>query len=290
MRDTAMTREEVLANPGAAQAALDDVKSAAKSPLPTAEFPPDDMVKLPAGYLHEGELIRRVTVRELTGEDEEALARAIQNPNPYHFLDVLVSCGVERLGTLSREASLAILPDLLVGDRDEIILGIRRVTYGDTVEVFNWLCPDCGRRIDKIEFSLTDDVERTTMQNPADESRFEVKLRNNASAIVNLCTARVLAATYEVDGLTLPQRNDIMLSKCVELWTDSKGQRHLIPGFPSMVRQMSTVTRQTILRELSKRQPGPRYNEIRFKHEECGSEVTLALGIADLFRDLLAGL
>src|SRR6185312_15632740 len=207
MRDTAMTREEVLANPGAAQAALDDVKSAAKSPLPTAEFPPDDMVKLPAGYLHEGELIRRVTVRELTGEDEEALARAIQNPNPYHFLDVLVSCGVERLGTLSREASLAILPDLLVGDRDEIILGIRRVTYGDTVEVFNWLCPDCGRRIDKIEFSLTDDVERTTMQNPADESRFEVKLRNNASAIVNLCTARVLAATYEMEDLTLPQRN-----------------------------------------------------------------------------------
>lgn len=288
MRDTAMTREEVLANPGVARAALDDAKDAAKSPLPTAQFPPDDMVKLPAGYVHEGELIRRVTVRELTGEDEEALARAIQNPNPYHFLDVLVSCGVERLGTLDRETSLGILPDLLVGDRDEIILGIRRVTYGDTVEVFNWLCPECGRRIDKIEFSLADDVDRVTMD-PA-SAHFEVKLRNNASATVNLCTARVLAATYEMEDLTLPQRNDVMLSKCIEMWTDSKGNKHLIPGFPSMVRQMSTVARQTILRELSKRQPGPRYNEIRFKHEECGSEVTLALGIADLFRDLLAGL
>jgi hypothetical protein len=289
-RDTAMTREQVLANPGAAQAALDGAKEAAKSPLPKAEFPPDDLVTLPAGYVHEGELLRRVTVRELTGEDEEALARAIQSPNIYHFLDVLVNCGVERIGTLDRETSLAILPDLLVGDRDEIILGIRRVTYGDTVEVFNWQCYECGRRIDKIEFSLSEDVDRVTMKDPANEAHFTVKLRGGGSAVVNLATARVLTATYEMDDLTTPQRNDVMLSKTVETWTDRNGQIHLIPGFPSMVRQMSTTTRQTILRELSKRQPGPRYNEIKFKHEECGAEVTLALGIADLFRDLLAGL
>jgi hypothetical protein len=285
-----MTRDEALANPAAAQAALDSVKDAAKSPLPVAEFPPDDLVTLPAGYIHDGDLLRRVVVRELTGEDEEALARAIQNPNPYHFLDTLLECGVDHIGNLSHAASVALLPDLLVGDRDEIILGIRRVTYGDTVEVFNWQCPMCGRRIEKIEFALSEDVERITMKDPATEARFTVKLRNGANAVVNLATGRVLTATYEMEELTTPQRNDVMLSKTIETWTDSKGNINLIPGFPSMVRKMSTVARQTILRELSKRQPGPRYNEIKFKHEECGSEVALALGIADLFRDLLAGL
>ena len=90
--------------------------------------------------------------------------------------------------------------------------------------------------------------------------------------------------------LTAPQRNDVMLSKTIETYTDPRGQTHLIAGFPSMVRQMSAPDRQAILRELTIRQPGPRYNEVSFNHDECGQEVTLALGITDLFRDLIAGL
>lgn len=289
-RGTAMTREEILENPGVAAAALDGLSEAAKSPLPVAEFPPDDLVTLPGGYVRNGELIKRVVVRELTGEDEEALARAIQNPNPYHFLDTLLACGVDRIGSLSHEDSLALLPDLLMGDRDEIILGIRSATYGDAVEVFGWSCPLCGGKVEKIEFSLKDDVERTYLKDPANDSVFEVKLRKGASAKVRLATGRVLTATYDMPDLTSPQRNDVMLSKTIETWTDAKGQVHLIPGFPSMVRKMTTVDRQTVLRELTKRQPGPRYNEIRFKHEECGGEVSLALGITDLFRDLISGL
>ena len=289
-RDTAMTRQDILDNPAAAQAALDGLNEAAKSPLPVAEFPPDDLVTLPGGYVHKGELLKHVVVRELTGEDEDALARAIQNPNPYHFLDTLLARGVDHIGSLSHDVSVELLPDLLMGDRDEIILGIRAATYGDTVEVFGWTCPLCTGRVDKIEFSLKDDVERVTLADPANESVFEVELRKGARAKVRLAPGRVLTATYEMPDLTAPQRNDVMLSKTIETWTDPKGQVHLIPGFPSMVRRMTTVDRQAILRELTKRQPGPRYNEISFKHEECGGEVSLALGITDLFRDLIAGL
>lgn len=289
-RSTSMTKDEILANPAAAQSALTGAAEAAKSPLPVAPFPPDDLVTLPGGIMHKGDLIKRVVVRELDGEDEEALARAIQNPNPYHFLDTLLSRGTVSLGTLSHDETQRMLPDLLVGDRDEIILGIRSATYGPVVEAFGWQCPLCAGKVDKIEFSLADDVERKTLKNPADETVFEIKLRKGAKAKVRLATGAVQTSVFEMPDLLGPQRDDIMLSKCIELYTDTSGQSHLIPGFPSMVRKLSAPDRRTILRELSERQPGPRYNEIGFTHEECGGAVTLALGITDLFRDLIAGI
>jgi hypothetical protein len=290
MTETSMTREEILANPKAAEAALASLDKAAKSPLPDAPFPPDDFVTLPGGLMHKGTLIKHAVVRELTGEDEIALARAIQNRHPFHFLDTLLQCGLDRLGNLSPEDSERLLPELLTGDRDEIVLGIRAATYGEIVEVFGWVCPACGKRVDKIEFSLKEDVTRTTMKDPAAESSFEVKLRKGASAKVRLATGAVNTAMYEMPDLLTPQRDDILLSKCIETYTDTRGQTHLIAGFPSMVQRMSAPDRRKILTEMDKRQPGPRYNDLKFRHDECGEEVTLALGITELFRDLIIGL
>ena len=287
---TSMTREDILANPQAANAALQEAAAAVKSPLPSAPLPPDDLVTLPGGLVHKGKVLRHAVVRELTGEDEERLARALQSTNIFHVLDVLLSCGVEKVGDLGPEDSQKILPDLLVGDRDEIILGIRRATYGDDVEVFGWTCPQCSKTTDKITFNLTEDVERVKLKDPAGDSTFTVSLRNGASAVCRLANGAVQTAVFDDPDLLAPQRDDIMLSKCVETYTDKTGQAHLIAGFPSMVRRMSPPDRRKILLELAKRQPGPRYNEIKFKHDECGKEVALALGITDLFRELLTGL
>lgn len=289
-RSTSMTREEILASPGAANSALGDLAAASKSDLPVAQYPPDDLVTLPGGFMHKGELLRRVVVRELTGEHEDALAKALNNPNPYHFLLTLLTSGVDHIGELDHKESVRLLPRMLVGDWDEIVLGIRVATYGETMEVFGWICPACARTVDKLAFSLIEDVDRTKLKDPANDTVFEIELRKGARAKVHLCTGEVLLAVHDVPDLTTPQRNDVMLSKCIETYTDPQGQTHMIAGFPSLVRSMSAPDRQTILRELNTRQPGPRYNGISFKHDECGNEVTLALGITDLFRDLISGL
>lgn len=289
-RSTSMTREEILADPSAAAAALDFAAKMSQSDLPVADLPPDDLVTLPGGYIHKGEVIKHAVVRELNGEDEEALAKALQGGNFYHLLDTLISRGTVKLGDLSPAETQQAIPNLLVGDRDEIILGVRAATYGDTVEVFGWTCPECQGVVDKIEFSLKDDVERVKLANPLADSEFEVKLLRGAKAKVRLATGAVQMAVWEMDNLVGPQRDDIMLSKTIQTYTDRKGQEHVISLFPSMVRQMSAPDRRTIVRELSQRQPGPRYNDVRFTHDECHKEVALALGITDLFRDLIAGL
>ena len=260
------------------------------SDLPVADLPPDDLVTLPGGYIHKGSVIKHAVVRELNGEDEEALARALRGGNLYHLLDTLITRGVARLGDLSYSDSQAAVPNLLTGDRDEILLGIRAATYGDTVEVFGWECPNCQEVVDKIEFSLKEDVERIRLKNPLEDTEFEVKLNRGAKARVRLATGAVQMAVWETDSLVGPQRDDIMLSKTVQSYTDRKGQEHIISLFPSMVRQMSAPDRRAIIRELSQRQPGPRYNDVRFTHDGCHEEVALALGITDLFRDLITGI
>ena len=287
---TSMTREEILADPGAAQAALDLAAKMSAADLPDVQLPPDDLVTLPGGYVHKGSVIKHAVVRELNGEDEEALAKALQGGNLYHLLDTLISRAVVKLGDLTYEETRLAVPDLLTGDRDEIILGIRAATYGDTIEVFGWTCPECSGVVDKIEFSLKEDVERIKLKNPIEDSEFEVRLGRGAKAKVRLATGSVQMAVWEQDNLVGPQRDDIMLSKTVQTFTDRKGQEHIISLFPSMVRQMSAPDRRLIIRELSKRQPGPRYNDVRFTHDGCHKEVALALGITDLFRDLIAGL
>lgn len=287
MARTAMTREQILEDPDGAKAVLDGIQDVLKDPMPVADLPPDDTVVLPGGLIHKGNLIRHVTVRELNGEDEEAIAKAMQHPNQYRFIDQILRCGVDRVGDLSPDESQKALGNMLIGDRDEILLGIRAATYGDAVEVFNWICPECGGKVDELGFSIRDDVSRDKLADPATEAVFDVKLRAGASARVRLVTGDVQLAIYEMADLTTPQRNDVILSKCTETYTDKRGNTHLIPGFPSLVRKMATSDRQAILRELTKRQPGPRYNDVRFEHDGCGKAVSLALGITDFFRELI---
>src|ERR1700722_2741480 len=86
---------------------IDEKVAAAKkftteaNPLPEIPQPPADYVKLDGGFLYEGEEYRSAVVRELTGEHEESLARALKSGNGYHFLQVLLECGVASIGDIS---------------------------------------------------------------------------------------------------------------------------------------------------------------------------------------------
>src|ERR1700691_2436099 len=80
-----MERVNPLDNPEKANAEIAALLEGSKSELPTISFPADDLVNLPGGLIKDGKIIRTALVRELNGSDEEALARASQSGNPFHF-------------------------------------------------------------------------------------------------------------------------------------------------------------------------------------------------------------
>jgi len=112
---------------------------------------PEGLV-LPGGLvLDEGHLLKDAELRPLTGREEEWLAASPAPPSAIATTRLLSSCLV-RLG--DAKPSKQLVRRLLVGDRDYLILQVRRATFGD--EFHGVLaCPACGGKMD-VSFDTRD--------------------------------------------------------------------------------------------------------------------------------------
>ena len=278
------TRINPLDDPIATNQAIDEVLSNSHSDIPTIALIPPDMYQLPGGLSKNGILIRQVRVRELTGEHEEALARASQaTANIFHFINTLLECGTVQIGDEPESDTKKLLKDLVVGDRDAVILFIRQATYGDDIVVPDWECPSCGNKT-----NLTIPISDITTKeiNDPEGYNFTVSLKNKRKAFVRLANGHDQMSLYDNQKLNQAERDTILLSRCVITLTDADGTEHSLAGMPSLARKMALPDRRKILKEMAERQPGPRYFDISFKHEDCGEEAMINLGIGDLFLDL----
>lgn len=271
-------------DPVAAAAAAAAIMDAGKTQFPKdpPKLEPDE-VALPGGLIQHGELIRTATVRELTGEDEERLYKALATNSGYHFINTLLECGTVQIGNEPESETKSLLKGMLIGDREQIILGIRRITYGDEVTVVNFKCKECDVTTPQITFEISDDITVKKLKDPLEEIEFDVKLRKDAIARVRLPNGSDQQALVDQQDSTLAERNTIMLQRVISSITESNGTTHALAGEPSLALRMGLADRRTILREISERAPGPRYNDIKFTHVDCGKEVSLSIDLGDLF-------
>ena len=235
------------------------------------------------GLIIKDTIIKTVQVKELTGEDEESLARASQSMNAFVFMDRLLRCGVVKIGTEPTSNTEKLLSQMTVGDREALILGIRKATYGDKLEVNQWMCTNCGA-VEDLEMEVAD-IPIVKLHDPANETTFKVQLRKGAYAQVNLATAADQIATFEKPELTQAQRETILLSRCVQSITDDKGVEHIMAAFPSLARTMSVPDRHAILNALRDKQPGPKYDKIEYTCGSCYGNVLVTVTIGNLFLD-----
>jgi hypothetical protein len=263
---------------------VDAAQKMAKAQFPDPDKAESDLVTLPGGLvIGDGSKTATITtaqVRELNGEDEEILGRALASENPYHVMNTLLERGVVRLGNEDPKDTPKLLKQMLIGDRDALMIGVRVATYGPEIEVNGWACPECGEKIDAT-FDLDGDVEVKTLKNARDAS-FDIKLRKGAVAHIHLTTGEDQFAVGEIIGRPLAERNTRLLEHCVESVKQDE-QLHIVLAEPSVVRYLGMADRRTILKELANRQPGPQYNGVKFVHESCGKEVSLAFNLGDLF-------
>lgn len=250
--------------------------------MPAIDIPPDDLVELPGGLVKGERVIKTATVRELTGKDEEALARASQSMNIFHFFDRLLTCGVIKLGDEPASDTEKLLREMLIGDRDAIILGIRKATYGSDIEIESWKCISCGQ-----ESSLSMDISDIPVKKiiPEADRTFEVPMRKGGHAEVRLANGQDQIEIMEKKDLTQAQVETLFLTKCVISIVDAHGFDRSMQGFPSMSLELSVPDRHAILKELGERQPGPKYDQVEYECESCGKKGMVVVGIGDLFLD-----
>src|SRR5215470_11641232 len=106
------------------------------------------MVALPRGYWHTGACYREAGLRPLTGEDEVFLLETGQALLPAECVTAVLARCLTHLGPLQPVTASAVR-ELTIGDREALLLCLRRLTCGDRVPcVVQCPHPDCGAPMD----------------------------------------------------------------------------------------------------------------------------------------------
>lgn len=262
-------------NPEAANAVIEEALGNKPDTQPVlVEAPPDTQVTLPGGFIdpETGDVIKVAEVRELTGADEELLAKATKTNNLNRFITTLLNCGVVAVG--DKPATPDLLKRMLVGDRDAMIMGIRQATYGDSIDM-DLICPKCGNKIE-ITYSLSKDVPVRTLDDPADQE-FTVTLRDGRKAEVRLVTGADQEAVFNQGAKTSAELNTLLLFRCVQTIA---GDTVRVDD----ILRLGMKDRKTLIEAIYDRQPGPKYSEVKQECDSCGSSFEVPLDLADLFR------
>lgn len=242
-----------------------------KAPEPRAVTPPEAEVVLPGGFLDllTQEVHKTAEVRELTGADEEALAKA--GGSFAKVFDTILQRGVVKIGD---QPAREVLDMLLSGDRDALVLAIRCATYGDLLEMSNVSCPHCYADQHDVAIDLTTEVPTRLLEG---EREFVVETRRG-EAVVSLPTGSTQRALLLADKATGAELNTLLLSHTVQ----SIGGQPVLD--PRQVREgLGAADRRKILDAITKNVPGPRLGEVSKPCQSCGDSIPLPLTLADLF-------
>jgi len=103
--------------------------------------------ELPKGYVDDkGQLHKDVTIREITGADQEAMLNPQFRNNPAKMLTALLARVIVKLGALEgRQVDTHVTAAMFKSDRDFLIMKLKEIDSGPEMEI-DVECPDCGKK------------------------------------------------------------------------------------------------------------------------------------------------
>lgn len=242
--------------------------------VPTITIPslPDTNIDLPGGFYDplDDQLVTTAEVRELTGADEEAIVKITE---PGKALMTILEKATVSLG--GKPADKETLSMLLAGDREALLLAIRRVTFGNEVEL-EAVCSRCPE-LQTFVVDLEKDVEVKALEDRINDRRFTLDLKVGKVKVA-LPTGDTQNKLVNASNKNTAELDTLLLSNCVLEIND-------VPVLgQAQIRNLGIKDRRTILEEIAKRNPGPLLSEVKKACKTCGQEVELPLTLADLFR------
>jgi hypothetical protein len=260
------------ANPALANQLLSQaLKEVPQEIAPEIILPSDTAVNLPGGYITAtGEIIRTAEVRELNGKDEEVISKS---PNLGKALLTILSRGTVKIGTEPVDEN--ILDQLLIGDRDALLLGILKTTFGSQVEIPAY-CSGCAE-YKTVQIDVDSDIKTKILTDPINDRVFTVKGKKN-EFVVKLPNGVVQKKMIENTDKTSAELSTIILENTVTRIGDS-------PVYAvSQVQSLSITDRREIIDAINDRAPGPQFSDVTVNCPDCESEVTVPINLGTLFQ------
>jgi hypothetical protein len=113
------------------------------------------VVQLPAGTIKDGKVYREAEIVPMTGLTRKAIAREDVRASPHKITSVMILQCLKRVGSVT-SISNKVLDEMLVGDREFLMMEIRRISMGNDINV-TVACEKCNNKID-VKFSI-DELE-----------------------------------------------------------------------------------------------------------------------------------
>lgn len=246
---------------------------------PLIDDPTNPIVTLFRGYFDGVRFHADARVKELTGGDEEAIARMVGASSTTQYMNAVLAYGVSQLGSTDLEVMTAaervgIIDTLLVGEKEMLFLAILRVTYGDQREV-TVQCMSCQAK-NEVFFSISDDIPTKPLDDPQ-KSEYEYTMRNGDTITYRLVTGADQAEASRRPNISAPEESTIILSRVLLTRNGTD-----VVDTTKFVRGLGAGDRRGWLQELTGKQPGPYFEEVKLPCATCGAESLFIPRWADL--------
>jgi hypothetical protein len=228
-------------------------------------------VLLPGGHINSaGEVIKTAEVRELNGKDEELITKS---PNLTKAFNVVLERATVAIG--DEQITTDILDRMLVGDRDALLLGIYKATFGPTAEIAVF-CAGCSE-VKDVEVNVDRDIEIRKLGNPITERQFEVQGKKN-TYLVTLPTGSTQKELINNSDKSIAELNTLLLEQTVLEINEQPVISKL------QIQNMGIADRRQIGDELAKRTPGPQFDDVTITCPDCEGKVVVPINLGALFR------
>lgn len=260
-------------NPKLANAVIDQILADNETQDDEAQIttPSDTLVTLPGGYVTpKGEVIKTAEVRELTGRDEEYISKV---GSIGKAINTVLSRATVSIGNTPVDESM--LDTMLSGDRDELMLGIFKATFGSSTVIAAY-CGGC-EDFKSVEIDVDRDISRKILVNPLEDRVFTVKGKSHVYKVA-LPNGFAQKAISEQADKTVAELTTILLENVVLEIDD----RPVISKV--QVQSLGIADRRLISNEINERVPGPKFEDVTIDCPDCGGKVGVPINLGTLFR------
>jgi len=260
------------ANPAMANKAVQDMVAEKPKEVEIRITPPSDtVVNLPGGYITSaGEVTTEAEVRELNGRDEEEISKATTLGKA---LLTILKRGTVRVG--NEPVTEQMLDNLLSGDRDMLLLGIFKATFGNIAHLGGY-CGSCAETKD-VDIEIDKDIKIKVLTDALNDRTFTVKGKS-LEYTVNLPTGITQKELMLSADKTIAELNTLLLEQTVV----KIGEAPVVSKI--QVQNLGLTDRRKIVDEINKRVCGPQFDDLTLGCPDCEGEVQVPISLGTLFR------
>lgn len=210
------------------------------------------------------------TIRELNGEDEEAIASLTNKEGLVYsdYMSALLKRAVVSIGSINVQENPSVIDNLIIGDRDLLFVGAMKATYGRFREM-EVSCGNCSAT-NFVTLNLDEDFKfdrpKTDFTKP-----IEVQLRDGTRMRVNYPTGGDSAYVAK-KSKTVAEQNTLMIARCVE-WDTEAG----IEEKEHWAKSLGVSDRNKLVRALTSNPPGPKMEEVKTQCAKCQEDLIIVM-------------